>query len=104
MHILPRLCAIALLGLLAATRVHAEGSVVDYVEPKNATNPPPKVALDAFDRFEIRPFAMDAPYAGQPANESAKQHLQENLDLRVRQLRCPADRRALCFSRVFGQV
>ena len=83
MQILPRLCAIALLGLLAAPRVHAEGGVVDYVEPKSATNPPPTVALDAFDRFEIRPFAMDAPYAGQPANESAKQHLQENLDLRV---------------------
>jgi hypothetical protein len=61
----------------------AEGDVVDYIEAKQVTNPPPKTALDAFDRFEIVPIAMGAPYAGQPANEQAKERLQANLDERV---------------------
>jgi len=75
-----------LLGLLAVSQVHAEGAVVDYIEPKNATNPAPTAALDQFDRFEISPFAMDAPYAGQAANEAARERLQANLDLRAQPL------------------
>lgn len=83
MKIAHRLWATALLGLLIVAHAHAEGSVVDYIEPKSATNPPPSVALDQFDRFEITPFAMDAPYAGQASNEAAKERLQANLDERV---------------------
>ena len=61
----------------------AAGDVVDYIEAKNLNNPPPSVQLDTFDRFEIAPIAMVAPYAGQPANEQAKERLQANLDERV---------------------
>ena len=61
----------------------AAGSVVDYVEPKNQSNPPPAMPLDAFQRFEITPIAMDAPYAGQSGNEAAKTSIQANLDLRA---------------------
>ncbi|MFC4311395.1 hypothetical protein ACFPN2_20010 [Steroidobacter flavus] len=61
----------------------AEGGVVDYIEAKQVTNPPPTTALNAFDRFEIAPIAMGDPYAGQPANEQAKERLQANLDERV---------------------
>lgn len=75
----------ALAGLLAlGTGVaHADGSVVSYIEPKNATNPPPSKAFDAFQRFEVRPIAMDAPYAGQAPNEEAKASIQANLDQRL---------------------
>jgi hypothetical protein len=61
----------------------AGGGVVDYIEPRNAENPPPAVPLDTFARFEIRPITMDAPYAGQDPNEAAKASIQANLDLRV---------------------
>lgn len=42
----------------------AEGDVVGYIEAKEINNPPPSVALETFDRFEIVPIAMVAPYAG----------------------------------------
>ncbi len=61
----------------------AAGSVVDYVEPKSQSNPPPAMPLNTFQRFEISPIAMDAPYAGQSANEAAKSSIQANLDLRA---------------------
>ena len=61
----------------------AGGEVVDYIEPKNAENPAPAVALNTFARFEILPITMDAPYAGQESNEAAKASIQANLDLRV---------------------
>jgi hypothetical protein len=61
----------------------AEGDVVDYIEAKAVTNPPPSSALDVFDQFELAPFAMGAPYAGQDANEEAKKRLQANLDERL---------------------
>ena len=61
----------------------AEGEVVSYIEPKNAANPAPTVRLDSFQRFEAVPIAMEAPYAGQDANEAAKKSIQANLDLRL---------------------
>jgi hypothetical protein len=61
----------------------AEGEVVDYIEAKAVTNPPPSTALQAFDHFELAPFDMVAPYAGQDVNEEAKTRLQTNLDERL---------------------
>lgn len=61
----------------------AAGDVVDYIEAKAVTNPPPSTALQAFDRFELAPFEMLAPYAGQEPNEEARQRLQTNLDERL---------------------
>jgi hypothetical protein len=61
----------------------ASGDVVSYVEPKNQANPPPSTPLNAFQRFEAQPIAMDAPYAGQEGNEAAKASIQSNLDLRL---------------------
>ncbi len=75
---------LALALILGSTgSVIAAGSVVGYVEPKNQSNPPPAMPLDAFQRFEITPIAMDAPYAGQSGNEAAKSSIQANLVLRV---------------------
>jgi hypothetical protein len=71
------------LTLGAVFPVFAEGTVVSYIEPKNAENPVPSMSLDKFQRFEITPIAMDDPYAGQKANEVAKQSIQENLDERI---------------------
>ena len=80
--------AVLALGLLfgASNAVMAGGAVVDYVEPKNELNPPPGVALNAFQRFTVQPVAMDAPYAGQEGNEAAKASIQANFDLRANPL------------------
>lgn len=76
-----------LLGLAltvgAVAPAWASGEVVDYIEPKNPTNPAPAVSLNSFQRFEVTPIAMDAPYAGQEANEVAKDSIQANFDQRV---------------------
>jgi hypothetical protein len=76
---------IVMLAALAAQPAPswAEGEVVDYIEAKAVTNPPPSTALQAFDRFELAPFDMGAPYAGQDPNEEAKRRLQTNLDERL---------------------
>lgn len=77
--------AVMMLATLAVQPVQswAAGDVVEYIEAKQSTNPPPSAALDSFDRFEMTPVAMGAPYAGQAANEQAKQRLQANLDERL---------------------
>lgn len=64
-------------------QVFGAGDVVGYIEAKQVTNPPPSVALNTFDKFEIAPIAMGAPYAGQDANEDAKKRLQASLDEKV---------------------
>lgn len=46
-------------------------------------NPPPSEKFASFNRFEIHPITMGAPYAGQDANERATRKIQENLDLRA---------------------
>jgi hypothetical protein len=61
----------------------AKGDAPENFEPQVVSNPSPAVALSSFDRFEITPFAMGAPYAGEEVNEDAKQRLQVNLDERV---------------------
>lgn len=68
---------------LQPVQSRAAGEVVDYIEAKQIDNPPPSTALEVFDRFEIAPIGMVDPYAGQPANEQAKERLQVNLDERV---------------------
>jgi hypothetical protein len=69
------------LGLGMAGPAQAKGSVVKYVEPKSAVNPPPAVMLNSFQHFELRPIAMDAPYESQKINQTALERLQANLDL-----------------------
>jgi hypothetical protein len=66
------------LGL--AGPVLAKGKMVSYIEPKSEQNSPPAFALNTFQRFEITPIAMDAPYAGQGGNEAAKGTMQADLD------------------------
>jgi hypothetical protein len=56
---------------------------VGYISAREMTNPPPSTVLSAFDRFEVAPIEMVAPYAGQPANEQAKTRLQGYIDERV---------------------
>lgn len=61
----------------------ADGEAGEYTEPREINNPAPKVALNSFDKFEIAPVAMGAPYAGDEVNEDARQRLQINLDERA---------------------
>ena len=82
--VMGRVAVLALAALaLQPLQSWAAGDVVEYIEAKGISNPPPSVALEAFDRFEIAPIAMVDPYAGQAANEQAKERLQINLDERV---------------------
>lgn len=74
--------AVVLSAALLSTQVIA-GEVVDYIEAKQTNNPPPAAAFNTFDRFEISPIEMVAPYAGQNANEDAKNRLQTSLNEHV---------------------
>jgi hypothetical protein len=64
-------------------QVFATGEVVDYIEAKNVTNPPPLVAFNTFDRFQVSPIDMVAPYAGQQTNEEVRKKLQADLNQRI---------------------
>jgi hypothetical protein len=76
---IPTMIAAALL-LFATPLVDA----AEFEKPaEDAKNPAPTVALNTYQRFEIVPVAMDAPYAGQKGNEVAREYLQGNLDERV---------------------
>jgi hypothetical protein len=78
------LFAIAL--AVSPLRLFANGDVVGYIEAKEFNNPPPSTALGAFDRIEVTPITMVAPYAGQPANEDAMKRIQANLDQQLNPL------------------
>lgn len=70
---------LALLMLTAMLLVTA-GCSSAYVKTNANTNPPPLEPFRNFDRFEILPIAMQAPYAGQAGNESARQKMQAYID------------------------
>jgi hypothetical protein len=65
--------------------VVASSFAADKFQPPadDAKNPPPSVQLNTYQRFELLPVAMDAPYAGQKGNEVAKGYLQGNISDRV---------------------
>jgi len=44
-------------------------------------NPPPTEKFSNFNRFEMVPLAMDAPYAGQDPNERAADKIEEQLNI-----------------------
>lgn len=50
---------------------------------QTARNPAPAEKFSAFTRFELKPVALAAPYAGQEANEAALKKIQENADARL---------------------
>lgn len=71
-------------GALLALCMAGAASAQDHEVPaEGAMNPPATVALDTYQRFEMQPVAMGAPFAGQKGNEVAKEKLQANLDDRV---------------------
>lgn len=78
-----RLWGLILVLFAAQPMLLGAAEPVGYIEAKEITNPPPAAALNTFDKFEVSPIGMGAPYAGQPANESAKTRLQANLDERL---------------------
>lgn len=67
------------LAMGATETVEAKGTV-SYIAPKNEVNPPPSTTLNSFQHFELKPFTMDEPYAGQKINQTAMGRLQANLD------------------------
>jgi len=59
------------------------GCATTYIKADATTNPPAPQPLSGFNKFEVSPIAMGAPYKGQEANEKALKKIQENFDLRV---------------------
>lgn len=55
----------------------------EEIQASSTTNPAPTEAFAAFDRIEVSPIAMGAPYAGQKANDAALKNLQAALDERL---------------------
>ena len=51
--------------VLAATPLLALAGDKSDSQPQASENPPPKTTLDNFQRFEMDPVAMGAPFAGQ---------------------------------------
>ena len=75
-----RVISVVLLGLCLAGSAWAR----DATPPSDgAMNPPAATALSTYQRFEMSPVTMGAPFAGQKGNEAAKTMLQANLDERV---------------------
>jgi hypothetical protein len=86
---IPTVVAAAVL-LFVAPLVNA----AEFEKPADdAKNPAPTVALNTYQRFDLAPVAMDAPYAGQKGNEVARAYLQGNLNDRSR--RGTTNRRAM---------
>lgn len=84
---------LAAAALLSLAFVHASPAAaaddVKIEEPQiaeDARNPPPKVALGSFQRFELAPVAMGAPFTEYKANVVAREKLQANLDERAKPL------------------
>jgi hypothetical protein len=72
----------ALAGLLILMGAGCATSVQSNVA-NTRSNPPPAERFANFTHFEMEPLSMEAPYAGQDANEAAKAKIQENLDSRM---------------------
>lgn len=71
---------IKLVSTVATAVLLASGCANTYVKKTGDMNPPPAEAFKNFDRFEIRPIGISPPYAGQSANENARNRMQANLD------------------------
>lgn len=69
--------------LLSLCMAGAAWAQDDKPPADGAMNPPATVALNTFHKFEMKPVAMGAPFAGQKGNEAAKTMLQANLDDRI---------------------
>lgn len=75
------LLLVCLLACLSASTVVA-ASDAPVIDP-GANNPPPAMPLGAFQRFEVAPVAMGAPFTEYKTNLVAQERLQANLDERV---------------------
>ena len=64
--------------------VFAGGKIAPPDFKEDSRNPAPSTALNAFQRFDLAPVAMGAPWKGQDANEAALANLQANVDIRVK--------------------
>lgn len=51
--------------------------------PSVQTNAPPKEAFIAFDKIEFADIALKSPFAGQKANETAREKIQSNFTTRI---------------------
>jgi len=72
-------CLVLAVALLA-------GGCVTHIHSDVTQNPPPAERFSAFNRIELPPLAIAAPYAGQDANEAAAKKIQENVDARMKPL------------------
>ncbi|HZH42483.1 MAG TPA: hypothetical protein VEY50_00115 [Lysobacter sp.] len=82
LHRLALATALSLL-CLSAVAVPARAQEAPKIAD-NAQNPPPKAPLNRYQRFELAPVAMGAPYTEHETNRVALERLQANIDLRAK--------------------
>ena len=75
-RIVASLLALASLGVLTGCNTTSIGIT-------NYENPAPKVAFSTYSQFELKEVDMKPPFAGQDANEKAKNKLQKEIELRL---------------------
>lgn len=78
--------ALATAALSIAIPVAAKQKVEPPKIAEDAKNPPPKTALNAYQRFEVSPVTMGPPFDAHEANKLAMQKLQANIDERANPL------------------
>ncbi len=81
-----RLAAFAAIAFALLFAVPAARAVEPPKIEKDARNPPPKVPLNTFQRFELAPVAMGAPFTEHETNTVARAKLEENFAERVKPL------------------
>jgi hypothetical protein len=90
MPVFRRLIAAAVLAFACLAPLHAATPTFD----PEARNPPPGVALSAFDRIELAPLALAPGLDAHKGNVVAQRNLQVDLDERLRKLADARDAQA----------
>lgn len=69
--------------LITATALLVGCATNTNIKTEIAQNPAPKEAFANFNRYEITPIKLMAPYAGNEANEAAVKKIQEHVSLKA---------------------
>ena len=75
-----RLLSGIVLSVIVSMVVSARASAAEPIRASASHNPPPVEMLDAFDRVEIRPMALDADYSDSRSGRKAVDAVQRNFE------------------------
>lgn len=87
-----KICAWMFAGMLALAASAPTIAAEKYL-PSVETNAPPKEPFIAFDKIEFADIALKPPFAGQKANEAAREKIQANFTTRITPMSVALDSR-----------